>query len=97
MVREVMDIHQPHNMAAYNESMGGVDLHDQVPFRPGFQDGATANANSIILFKQASSRPRFTHLDFRQELINQLIAGFNRHKRSSFENRPRVGIALENV
>ncbi|WAR04579.1 hypothetical protein MAR_019948 [Mya arenaria] len=104
---EVMDLHQPHSMTAYNESMTGVDLHDQLlakyPLGRDSQDGATffvLTLTHFFLFKQASSRPnkkRFTHLDFRQELINQAKARFSRHKRSSFENRPRVGIALENV
>ncbi|WAR13140.1 PGBD4-like protein [Mya arenaria] len=90
-------------MAAYNKSMGRVDLHDQLRAKyPVSRDSKkwwrylfwfvlnSAIVNSFILFKQASSRlnnkKRFTHLDFRQELINQLIAGFSKRKRSTFEN-----------
>lgn len=49
-----------------------------------------AIVNAFILFSASSirqnSKKRYTHLDFRMELVHQLIAGFSGRKRKAAEN-----------
>ncbi|XP_052222966.1 piggyBac transposable element-derived protein 4-like [Dreissena polymorpha] len=52
--------------------------------------------NAFILYKLTSRRricrKRFTHLDFRLELVRELVGGFCKRKRAAPEGRGRDGL-----
>ena len=95
----ILQLQQPHSVSAYNKSMGGVDLHDQL--RAKYPSGRkskkwwrylfwflldSAIVNSYVLYSEWSTRQmkkkRYSHLDFRQELLKELIGGYRKVKRT---------------
>lgn len=109
-----ISLEQPHAVGQYNQYMGGVDLQDQfrTTYQVG-RNGKkswryifwfllnSAIVNSWIIYNSASTRvtkKRYRHLDFRLELVQDLIAGFNKRKRSLPE-RVHLGqlVEVENI
>ncbi|XP_052275932.1 piggyBac transposable element-derived protein 4-like [Dreissena polymorpha] len=66
--------------------------------RKGFQSPVeeTSRANAFIMYKLTSrrriGRERFTHLDFRLELVRELAGGFCKRKGAAPEGRGRDGL-----
>jgi hypothetical protein len=109
----ILDVPQPHAVYNYNKYMGGVDLHDQLRMKYDVGRNSkrwwkylfwfllnSAIVNAFILYKCASKRQirkRYTHLNFRLELVRDLIGGYSKRKRSWSEiDRPGL-VEVENI
>ena len=96
---ETVHVNQPENVHLYNKYMNGVDRHDQLRMQyvvGRFAHKAwkylmwfLVNAsivNAFIIYQKVSTRTtkkRYAHIHFRQEVACQLIAGFSGRKRKS--------------
>ena len=90
---ETVHVNQPENVHLYNKYMNGVDRHDQLRMQyviGRFAHKAwkylmwfLVNAsivNSFIIYQKVSTRTtkkRYAHIHFQQEVACQLIAGFS--------------------